>query len=163
MNSRLHPDTQTVAKHICACSKHGAPGSESIRPADMMNGLGMNADGMAMAVDELAENGYLRGGPETYLATALLFQDFDLAVKGWDPAADALTVARELIKNDDGAHLRDLAPTLGWEPRRLNPACVYLQELGKIEVSKALGSAPFAYPWIRPTPATKRFVRDSSA
>jgi hypothetical protein len=93
-----------------------------------------------------------------------LFASFDRHFKEWDPAADALTLAADLVNNP--AFPRGPAESwsrYGWPPRRLNPAIAYLVNRDIITESKAIGSHPWTTAWVDNTDATRRFVKRASA
>jgi hypothetical protein len=93
-----------------------------------------------------------------------LFASFDRHFKEWDPAADALTLAADLV--NDPAFPRgpaEISSRYRWPPRRLNPAIAYLVNRDIITESKAIGSHPWTTAWVDKTDATRRFVKSRAS
>ena len=93
-----------------------------------------------------------------------LFASFDKFWREWDPAADALRLAADLV-NDDGfpGSLPEIAERYDWPPRRINPAVAYLINHDVIMAPKAIGTQPWIVASVRKTEATRRFVRSRSS
>lgn len=89
-----------------------------------------------------------------------LFVEFDAHFMSWNPAADALQLATDLL-NDDSfpSSPPEIAKRYGWEARRLNPAINYLKNRNLAGVRTALGMGPWAAFHIERTDATRRFVK----
>lgn len=159
----MHPHSEQLARHICARSKTGRAGDEYFDSQALCTALGMARSDLDLAVNELEADGLARRqGGQNYvvMTTADLFFRMDPGVKGWNAEDDALAVAREILKDQGSTKTPDVAQALGWEPRRMNPACEYLYALGKVNGRKHMGSAPFTYGQLIPTDATRRLARD---
>lgn len=92
-----------------------------------------------------------------------LFVELDAQMMDWNPEADALRIAADLVADSDGsANVQELAERYGWEPRRLNPAINYLEIHELAMVGKYPGTMPYTASGVRKTSATRRFVRDNS-
>lgn len=161
----MHPDSERVARHLCEQSKSAQVGGELFDTAAISKALNMSQQDLDMAVDELQQEGLLRHrgsgiGAGTVMAEPELFRRMDPEVKGWDAEEDALAVAREIVKVQGGSQTSDVAKALGWDPRRMNPACEELAARDKVKVRKFMGSSPFTYGHLMPTDATRRLARD---
>lgn len=76
----------------------------------------------------------------------------------WNPADDAITLARALVDADLSGFPEVISQTLGWSPRRLNPALNFLTGNGYAEGRKFLNSGDFETAVIS-TSETRRFLR----
>lgn len=103
---------------------------------------------------------YIKESMGHVLVEDSLYSEFDQFWKPWDPAADALKLAADLV-NDPGmpSSPLEISERYGWEPRRMNPAISYLTERKLIDASEALGTSPFIIYWIVKNDATRRFVK----
>lgn len=125
------------------------------------------------AVDELEEAHLLKparviGAPPfgyvSVFPTDQLFEKFDPLLMEWKPEHDAVTVAAVLVATrEDGGGMssHDIMASLGWTPRRMNPALAYLMRRDLVMVSRNL-DATFVTTHLFPTPKTRRFVREHS-
>ena len=89
-----------------------------------------------------------------------LYVTFDKHFKEWDPAADALTLAADLL--NDASFPREpqeIAERYGWQPRRLNPALSYLIKRKLIQSLTHLAMGPWVAVHLEKTDATRRFVK----
>jgi hypothetical protein len=89
-----------------------------------------------------------------------LFAEFDKYFQGWDPGADALALAADLV-NDASfpSEPPQIAERYGWKPRRLNAAVAYLASRNLIENQQFLNLGPWGCAHIEKTDATRRFVK----
>lgn len=161
----MHGDSEKLAKHICEQSKEGRVGGQLFDAADLGRDLDLSLDDVRMAINELEELGLVntaseRGESPVVMAEAELFFRMDPSVKGWDSDDDALAVARELMKKQGQAETSEVAKALGWDARRMNPACELLYRSDKVNTRKFMGSGPFTYGHLMPTDATRRLARD---
>jgi hypothetical protein len=122
-------------------------------------------------VDELEGFGFVRRhvtlasgalGFSSLAPEATLFAALDQHFKGWNPEADALRIAADLVNGSTDGMVSAMAETYGWPPRQMNPALSYLIERDLIDYSKAIGTYPWRTHWIARTHGTRRFVRDRS-
>ena len=93
------------------------------------------------------------------MPTAELFVTFDKHFKDWDPAADALTIAADLLNDAEVPKgPQQIAERYGWSPRQLNPAIAYLNGRKLISSLRHLGMGPWIAVHLEKTDATRRFV-----
>ena len=158
----LTPDAQKLAQLVCAKSRHGTI-SMMVSFDEILSSTEMSEEDLAIAIDELVECGWVRDG-HTYARRVMpeweLFNEVDPVLHGWTPEEDAVSVASELV-NAPQSSTEVLAENLGWEPRRINPACAFLAERDLVKYRQFMGSSPFYYGHMLSTPRTIRFVRDS--
>jgi hypothetical protein len=89
-----------------------------------------------------------------------LFVEFDPSLMSWNPAADALQLATDLLNDDTFPSTpAAIAERYGWEARRLNPAINYLKNRSLAAVRTALGMGQWAAFHLERTDATRRFVK----
>jgi hypothetical protein len=93
-----------------------------------------------------------------------LYVAFDKHFCEWDPAADALILASDIVNDDTfPSATAEIGKRYGWPPRRLNPAIAYLINRDLIMDSKALGTQPWITAWVqKKADATRRFVKSRS-
>jgi len=144
-------------------SRNGYKFDPQIRIDALPTELGLSADDIEIAVDELRSLGLLEvnGSRDVVFATNRLFWETDPLFYEADPAADAETVARALLDaSKEQITMAELADVLDWTPRRLNPAVSYLVEMGNARGIQTLGSAPYWYYQVWRTITTKRLIWD---
>jgi hypothetical protein len=101
-------------------------------------------------------------GYVTVEATDLLFWLIDPHVMGWSASKDAVRVAAEVVNApNQSAQMFELAPRLGWSPRRLNPVLSLLIARNLVMHCRNL-DADFVTSQINMTPAIRRFLRENS-
>ena len=101
-------------------------------------------------------------GYVTVEATELLFWLIDPSVMSWDVQKDAVRIAAEVVNApNQSVQMFELAPRLGWPPRRLNPALSFLIAKNLVMHCRNL-DADFVTSQINMTPATRRFLREHS-
>jgi hypothetical protein len=133
--------------------------------SDILEALEISEEEAMLAADELEERGWVqrhlghdklgRISPEP-----LLFFHIDPQVKGWNPEVDAYALAAFLVNlGQDTALLREVDESLGWGPRRINPAARFLvsQDLAKGH-QRLAGENPYGFYYLEVTPRTKRFA-----
>ncbi|MBN9602071.1 MAG: toll/interleukin-1 receptor domain-containing protein [Afipia felis] len=93
-----------------------------------------------------------------------LFVVFDKHFKEWDPADDALVLARDIVSDESfPGNTAEIGKRYDWPPRRLNPAVAYLINRNLVMDSKALGTHPWITAWVqKKVDATRRFVKSRS-
>ncbi|MEW6664852.1 MAG: toll/interleukin-1 receptor domain-containing protein [Thermodesulfobacteriota bacterium] len=163
---------EAVLRLLVEKSEHGDSMDPQVSPQEIKQFAGLSDDDIVDAVAELEGQGFVQrhvtlgcGSIGFHMLTpkAELFVKFDRHFKPWDPEADALRIAADLVNRmKDGASVPDLAASYGWPPRRMNPAINHLVNRRLIEASEVIGCHPWTTPWIRRTAATRRFVRDRS-
>jgi hypothetical protein len=157
---------QRLAMTLGTRSEYGVANDDFLDVDDAVAELGCSLDEFELAADELDERGWMTlhlsaNGPLRFhaiSATSRLFEETDEAVKGWNTASDAKTIARTVVETGgDGMSLDDMSTRLGWPARRLNPAVNYLVESGYAEgPTGAHGAYPIPCLWL--TPRLKRFA-----
>jgi hypothetical protein len=91
-----------------------------------------------------------------------LFAEFDQRWREWDPGADALRIAADLVNaGEESVATEMLMERYGWPVRRLNPALTYLIMRRVVQSIGAANSALVSLAVIT-TPATRRFVKSRS-
>jgi hypothetical protein len=142
-----------------------------LEPDELRQATGLSDDDIVDAVDELEGFGFVRRhvtlasgalGFSSLAPEATLFAALDQHFKGWNPEADALRIAADLVNGSTDGMVSAMAETYGWPPRQMNPALSYLIERDLIDYSKAIGTYPWRTHWIARTHGTRRFVRDRS-
>lgn len=97
-----------------------------------------------------------------YAPEDAFFAEFDARWREWDPAADALRIAADLVNAGEESVAADaLLVRYDWSARRLNPAITYLAVRRLARISKGI-SHPLVTPWIMTTPETRRYVKSRS-
>lgn len=123
---------QAVAKWFVENSRHGSLFDPQTTLADLVTNTGMPLNSVKVGVLDLAGSGLLErqdyyGGHVDLHPKPELFVTFDAQFKDWDPSKDAQDLAVALLNLEaDQADATDVATTLGWPPRRFNPAAAYL-------------------------------------
>lgn len=160
-----------IAAEIVRRSELGRAGDPRIEVAELMSWTGLGEEGFEVAVDELELRSLVKSMraagsvPFGYLAiaaTTSTFIELDPVFMKWHPSADAVSVATDLMNSDrDAMAAEELSESLGWPPRRLNPALSYL-----IREQAVLGSgnvsARFVTSHIQKNNRTLAFVREMS-
>jgi hypothetical protein len=137
---------------------------------DLLTELGVSPDQLGMAASELEEYGWVKlhktmgcgpAGFSTLQPRPRLFIDTDPALQGWNPAADAVTLAAAMLNNAGSrgyANIPEVDEQLKWGPRRLNPAAEYLDERGYIRALRTHGGAPYTFTTAAVDFKTRRFA-----
>jgi len=164
----LSPLAQRLARLLAERSDNGLPPVSMQAAEDVMDALGITANELAMAADELNDLGWVRlsdekpAGPSGFRRIgpkAELFFSVDPYVTGWTPQADAKTLAAAMVNTGkDHPMLAEVARLLGWEPRRFNPAVYFLDVYGHVHGLTEMGSYPYAFHRVAVTVKTYRFA-----
>lgn len=152
-----------IAKHLVTASEHALSHDPIVSAEDLTEATGLTQDDVRLGILDLKDAGYLwQQDPTGHVAAkAPLFVEFDPIFTDFDPQADALRLATEMIRAD-----RAILPTanyaelLDWPPRRLNSAVCYLERVGAIETRQAMASAPWRAVQLIRSDRTLRFVRN---
>ncbi len=101
-------------------------------------------------------------GPHQHvMVKSALFSEFDHHWKPWNPAEDALRLAKDLITDDDFPYPCDkICERYGWHARRLNPAITYLLDRGAILETSECGTSPYVLFGVQRNERTRRFVKE---
>jgi hypothetical protein len=132
----------TVAKVFVESSKTALFGDPQLTVADLVKRTSPSEDDVRDALHEL--RAVFTASHDRALPKDELFVIFDEHFMPWDPTADALTLAADLV-NDASfpGNTPDIAVRYDWLPRRLNPAIAFLINRALIMDSKAIGAAPW--------------------
>jgi len=168
----ISPAAQAIVKLMIERTDTGYSLDPLLTPDAIRTSTSLADDDIADATDELEAGGFVRrhhafGEGDIgfiYLSPENeLFIKFDRYFKEFNAESDAICIAAELVNNDlDGINVEKLASSLGWGPRRMNPAVNYLISRNLAQSGSEMGSNPWTTFWIRKIPATKRFVKDRS-
>ena len=115
----------TVAKVFVESSTTAVFADPQLTVADLMERTSLSEHDVRDALHEL--RAVFTVSFDRALPRDELFVIFDKHFTPWDPAADALRLAADLV-NDASfpGTTKDIADQYGWLPRRLNPAIAYL-------------------------------------
>jgi hypothetical protein len=151
-------------------SENGLPGDPQADASGLVADLQAPAMDIAEALDELKSVGVvqlIRGlggdlaGIQEVWPEPKLFLALDKYAMPWNPSEDAVRIAVRLLNNESrSSSTVKMAQSLGWSPRRFNPALHFLASNGIIDVIEVCGTFPFQYPEMRANIKTRRFVRD---
>ena len=160
---------EAIVRYMVENSVNGVYGDPGLSPQEIREITGLCDDDIVDAVEELEARDFVQAlrtldsgqlGFATLTAKPCLFANFDKYFKEWDSEADALQVASSLINGVGQGLVSELAAQHQWEPRRMNPAIMFLEEHKLVQTSATLGAHPWVRYWIGKTSATRRFVRD---
>ncbi len=168
----LSPLAARLAELFAKLSTSGRSSSgSSLEVVELQRLTGAADEHLIDAISELEDARLLKprhvigARPFGYLtveATELLFWLIDPVVMGWEVTKDAVRVAAEVVNSpNESAQMFELAPRLGWSPRRLNPALSFLIAKNLVMHSRNL-DAEYVTSQINMTPATRRYLREHS-
>lgn len=155
-----------VAHLFVERSEHGLFADPQLNVGEMAWETGLSIEDVEDALDELAafvemsdETG--EGAYQGVWVKESCFVEFDHHWKPWNPVEDACQLAADLKNDPEFLSVpAEVAERYGWEPRRLNPAIVYLLEQALICNIPEQGAHPYAVSEVRPTKQMRRFVKD---
>lgn len=156
------PAATVVAKVFVEASETAMFGDPQLTVQELATQTALSEDDVRDALHEL--QAYFTVSFDRALPKDELFVAFDKHFTTSDPAADALTLARDIV-NDESfpGNTAEIGERYGWTPRRLNPAVAYLINRNLVMDSKALGTHPWITAWVqKKTDATRRFVKSRS-
>jgi hypothetical protein len=167
-SSGMSPGAQRLAALINERSEFGWK-YDMFGKDDLMQALSMTPEELGMAASELEDQYWVKlhvtmgcGAARfsTLQPRMRLFFETDPALKGWDPAEDALDLATVMvnISKNDYAQLSEADAQLGWGPRRLNPAAEYLDDHGYIRALRSHGGQPYTFSTAAIDFKTRRFA-----
>jgi TIR domain len=170
--ARLSPLAARVAELFVRLSTSGRASSGSrLEVVELQRLTGASDEHLIDAISELEDARLLKprhvigARPLGYghvEATDLLFWLIDPVVMGWDVTKDAVRVAAEVVNDPNGSvQMFELAPRLGWSPRRLNPVLSFLIAKSLVMHSRNL-DADYVTSQINMTPAMRRYLREHS-
>jgi hypothetical protein len=168
---RLSLAAQQIASEIVRNSETGRAGQEEFEVGELLSATGLSDEDFEVAVDELESlhlvspvrgSGYPRFGYLALEATERTFVALDAIFMDWNPEQDGVRLAVELLNSGrDYLSSHDAAETLGWAPRRLNPALAFLIRQRAVMTSRSI-DRDFVTPDIYKNSKTLRFVRERS-
>jgi len=156
--SEYSPAATAIAKVFVEKTQNAAHSDPMLPMGELCDATSLSQDDVPDALYELGDMVAENFG--TVMPTPELFVTFDKHFKGWDPAADALILAADLL--NDASFPREpqqIAERYGWKPRRLNPAIAYLDGRKLISSLRHLGMGPWIAAYLEKTDATRRFVK----
>ncbi|CAM5413894.1 hypothetical protein AFEL58S_02238 [Afipia felis] len=156
------PAATAVAKIFVEASETAMFGDPQLTVQELGTQTTLSEDDVRDALHELRT--YFTLSFDRALPKDELFVVFDKHFTTWDPAADALTLARDIVSDESfPGNTAEIGERYGWPPRRLNPAVAYLINRDLVMDSKALGTHPWITAWVqKKTDATRRFVKSRS-
>ena len=171
-SARVSPLAARVAELFARLSISGRSSSgSSLEVVELQRLTGAADEHLIDAISELEDARLVKPrhcigarpfGYVTVEATELLFWLVDPVVMGWNVMKDAIRVAAEVVNApNESVQMFELAPRLGWSPRRLNPALSFLIAKRLVMHCRNL-DAHFVTSQINMTPATRRFLREHS-
>ena len=148
-------------------SKAANPSDNMSHTDELARDLEMAVDDIDLAVDELAEIGWvevtgmLSHGKDIVMAQPELFFQTDPVLHGRDPQADAERVLGILVNlGGDFVRVDRFGEVVSWGARRLNVALFWLYHHDLVDVSHtSRGASDYAYNWVRVTKAGRRFAK----
>ena len=154
-----------VAHLFVERSEHGLFADPQLNVGDLARETGLSIEDVEDALYELAafvemsdETG--EGAYKGVFVKGGCFVEFDRHWKPWNPAEDAQQLASDLVCDPAFPSVpEEIAERYNWEPRRLNPAIVYLLERELIYDIQEQGAHPYAVSEVRPTKQMRRFVK----
>jgi hypothetical protein len=139
--------------------------TENALHSDPMLSINQVCDATLLSEEDVSDALHeLRGMVEENYGTVMpapeLFVTFDKLFRDWDPAADALRIAADLLNEASfPREPQQIAERYAWNPRRLNPALAYLIGRKLIQSLSHLGMGPWIAAHLEKTDATRRFVK----
>lgn len=135
----------------------------------VVEALGISAEEMALAADELDQKGWVvlhkasGMGPAGFSSISpdrLLFLATDFALRGWNSEADARELAKMIAAKGDfqAAGSAELCEALRWNSRRLNPAADFLVNGDFAKSAGQVHGVPYVHNTLFCTPRTRRFA-----
>jgi hypothetical protein len=148
-----------IARLIVERSQHGVSYDPELKIDELTSALHLTEEDVRDALHELSAFVKVSAWDEVHVQNSF-FPQFDHYWKPWNPAADALRLAADLV-NEPGFPYQasEIAVRYGWEPRRLNPAINWLLERRLIEEDDLCGAAPFTMVCVERNDNLRRFVK----
>jgi hypothetical protein len=159
VNSGYSAAAMAVARVFVERSENGMWADPQVRVEDLPELSGLTEEDAEDAIHELSS--FVEVHHRMYvLPKAEFYAAFDAYFCDWNPAEDALLLATAMI-NDRSypAGPKEIGNTVGWPPRRLNPAIAYLAARNLVTSHDSIGSAAFNVYLVEANGATRRFVK----
>ena len=157
---------QAVARWFVEHSEHGSFMDPQTTLADLVGHTGLPLNSVRIGVLDLTGSGLINrqdyyGGHVDLSPKSDLFVTFDGQFMDWDPHLDAQDLAVALLNLEaDEAEASAVAATLGWPPRRFNPAAAYLVSAKVVEALEYSGEDGYWPPAFMLGDELLRFVSD---
>jgi hypothetical protein len=158
-----------VAELLSKSSGKGREYDPFLEVDDIVAQTNLPVNDIGLAVDDLEEHGLAKAnhvgncpplGYHSIFPTEYLFEQLDYAFMGWNPMADARSVAIALVNGgQEAGSVQEIAEQLGWAPRRMNPAVSYLLTHGIVGNSRGMNPT-YVCSVLLCTARTRRFVRE---
>lgn len=159
----------TVARIVAEYFVRNSQSGQSMDPqadyAIIGEATGLPAPEVRTGVLDLVGAGLLHkesyiGGESTIWPKPDLFVTFDKDFMDWDPEADAKDLAVRLLNlESDYIDCAEVADSVGWAPRRFNPAVGYLISARVVESHEYVGGGEYWPPAVGVGDKLLRFVR----
>ncbi|MGE0440850.1 MAG: toll/interleukin-1 receptor domain-containing protein [Gemmatimonadales bacterium] len=155
-----------VAALLTLQSENGRWHDPVLKVGEILQETGLTEEDLVEVVDDLEAYGLASrlvslGSPLGFHAVAAekgLFVTTDPLLMGWNPVEDARQVAAALVASSTGGLVvQEYAQSVGWSPRRLNPAIYYLDENELVDRDHSI-SFPYEAFNLRRNSRTRRFA-----
>jgi len=155
------PAATACAKVFVERTPNGMRSDVQLTTQDLATAAGLTEADCSDALHELRH--FVQAQWDTVWAHASLYAEFDRFFRAWNPEADALKLAADLV-NDASfpTEASAIAARYGWEPRRLNPAVAWLFDRALIQDQRVLSSGTWEMLYVEKIDATRRFVKSRS-
>lgn len=155
------PAATAIAGLMVMQSENGLFGDPQLQLEEIMGKTTLSREDVTDGLHELRHR--VQVSFDRVLAKDVLFAEFDKYFRPWDPAADAMRLAVDIM-NDKAfpESPAEICARYGWSPRQINPAIAYLHERGLARIDQALGTSPYVAFRIIGIDATRRFVKSRS-
>ncbi|MGN8001503.1 toll/interleukin-1 receptor domain-containing protein [Sphingomonas sp. 22176] len=151
-----------IARLMVTTSEYAMLRDPVLSLTEIQAATGLGEEDARLGVLELKEAGHLWEGAVQahYAPDCPMFAEFASAFLPFDPSADATAVAVRMVEGTERVtDTMALANDLGWDPRRMNCAICYLQQVGAIEQRHALANRPWRAVQLIRTDETLRLAR----
>lgn len=165
----LSPAAFAIAVMFALQSVNARFGDPQITARAISSACAITDDALVEALDELERAGFVEAVPHIHVTTLpslivmakpALFMAVDRFTMPWDTTADARAVAATLMNEHGGnASSPEVAASLGWTARRLNPAVSVLVTKRIVESGHEI-NPEWEHVALRATSRTKAFLRD---
>lgn len=157
-HERFSVHATAIARAFVEKSEDGMFGNPQYSSDDLMELTELTNDDVKDALHEIRH--FVRDtGVGVFIAEATLFAEFDHLFMPWNPAEDAVTLADAMMSDESfPASPGEAASVLGWTPRRMSPAIVFLEERGAIKKWGSILDSSFVSFRLTKGDETRRFL-----
>jgi hypothetical protein len=161
----LSPNAARLAEYLVRHSNNGTSTDPLVSAEQIRQVMMIPDEDIRLAAGDLATHGLVERQPSlgseklgfaAIWPTPELFIRSDKILMGWDTEADARIIA-EIVDAENHVGARTLADRLGWTPRRLNPALMFMEARGLVK-GAASGDRTFKFFAVRRTDQTRSFI-----